>query len=56
MNLFPLVPLDGGRMLDDLLKEYLPERLATPIRYATIGIGLVLLGLNLWPAIVNLAG
>jgi membrane-associated protease RseP (regulator of RpoE activity) len=56
MNLFPLVPLDGGRMLDDLLKEYLPERPATPIRYATIGIGLALLGLNLWPAIMNLAG
>lgn len=55
MNLFPLVPLDGGRMLDDILKEYLPEGLARPLRYAVIGVGLLLLGLNLWPAIMNLA-
>ena len=55
MNLFPLVPLDGGRMLDDVLKEYLPEGLAKPLRYAVIGIGVVLLGLNLWPALLNLA-
>ena len=54
MNLFPLVPLDGGRMLDDLIKEYLPERIAKPIRYATIGIGLFLLALNVLPAILNL--
>lgn len=56
MNLFPLVPLDGGRMLDDLLKEYLPEGIAKPIRYMTIGIGLTLLALNIWPALMNLAG
>lgn len=55
MNLFPLIPLDGGRMLDDVLKEYLPESVANPIRYATIGIGLLLLALNLWPALLNLA-
>ncbi|AHL22936.1 site-2 protease family protein [Thermococcus nautili] len=55
MNLFPLVPLDGGRMLDDVIKEYLPERVAKPIRYATIGIGLFLLALNVLPAILNLA-
>ncbi|ASJ01651.1 site-2 protease family protein [Thermococcus gorgonarius] len=54
MNLFPLVPLDGGRMLDDLLKGYLPEKIAKPARYVTIGVGLVLLALNLWPAIMNL--
>ncbi|NJE54437.1 site-2 protease family protein [Thermococcus sp. 21S9] len=55
MNLFPLVPLDGGRMLDDVIKEYLPEKVARPIRYATIGIGLFLLALNVLPAILNLA-
>lgn len=54
MNLFPLVPLDGGKMLDDVLKEYLPKSLANPIRYFTIGTGLALLALNLWPALVNL--
>jgi len=56
MNLFPLVPLDGGRMLDDVLKAYLPEGIVNPVRYAAIGIGLLLLLLNLWPAIVNLGG
>ncbi|MBP1911563.1 site-2 protease family protein [Thermococcus stetteri] len=56
MNLFPLVPLDGGRMLDDVLKEYLPENIARPLRYTTIGVGLLLLALNLWPALMNLAG
>ncbi len=56
MNLFPLVPLDGGRMLDDVLKTYLPEKIVTPVRYFTIGIGLVLLLLNIWPAIMNLGG
>ncbi len=55
MNLFPLVPLDGGRMLDDLLKEYIPEGIAKPLRYAVIAIGLTLLGLNLWPALLHLA-
>ncbi len=55
MNLFPLVPLDGGRMLDDVLKEYLPESIAKPIRRGIIAVGLLLLGLNLWPAIMNLA-
>ena len=56
MNLFPLVPLDGGRMLDDVLKAYLPEKIVNPVRYFTIGIGLVLLLLNIWPAIMNLGG
>jgi membrane-associated protease RseP (regulator of RpoE activity) len=56
MNLFPLVPLDGGRMLDDVVKAYLPERVAKPVRYFTIGVGLFLLALNLWPALANLVG
>ncbi len=56
MNLFPLVPLDGGKMLDDVVKEYLPERIARPLRYATIGIALFLLALNLLPAFRNLLG
>ncbi|WP_297458932.1 site-2 protease family protein [Thermococcus sp.] len=56
MNLFPLVPLDGGRMLDDVFKHYLPERIAKPVRYFTIGAGLFLLGLNLIPAVLNLFG
>jgi len=56
MNLFPLVPLDGGRMLDDLIKEYLPEGVAVPLRYAVIGVGLLLLALNLLPALLRLGG
>ncbi|ASJ08224.1 metalloprotease [Thermococcus siculi] len=56
MNLFPLVPLDGGRMLDDVFKRYLPEGIAKPVRYFTIGVGLFLLALNIIPAILNLAG
>ena len=56
MNLFPLVPLDGGKMLDDVVKEYLPERVARPVRYATIGVALFLLALNLLPAFRNLLG
>ncbi|WP_297471205.1 site-2 protease family protein [Thermococcus sp.] len=56
MNLFPLVPLDGGRMLDDVIKEYLPEKVAKPVRYATIGIGLFLLAVNVIPAVLNLVG
>ncbi len=54
MNLFPLVPLDGGKMLDDVLKAFLPKSVANPLRYLTIGTGLVLLALNLWPALMNL--
>ncbi len=54
MNLFPLVPLDGGRMLDDVFKRYLPDGIANPVRYLTIGTGLLLLALNLWPALMNL--
>jgi len=56
MNLFPLVPLDGGRMLDDLIKEYLPERMAKPVRYTAIGVSLVLLALNILPAVARLFG
>ncbi len=56
MNLFPLVPLDGGKMLDDVVKEYLPDRIARPVRYATIGVALFLLALNLLPAFRNLLG
>ncbi|KQH83455.1 site-2 protease family protein [Thermococcus thioreducens] len=56
MNLFPLVPLDGGRMLDDVVRTYLPEKVAKPVRYFTIGVGLSLLALNLWPALTNLVG
>ncbi|QDA32212.1 PDZ domain-containing protein [Thermococcus indicus] len=56
MNLFPLVPLDGGRMLDDVFKRYLPENVAKPVRYFTIGVGLFLLALNILPALRNLIG
>lgn len=51
MNLFPLVPLDGGRMLMDTLKEFLPEKPAKIIGYSIMGIGLVLLGINVIVAI-----
>ncbi|WP_048150746.1 site-2 protease family protein [Palaeococcus ferrophilus] len=56
MNLFPLVPLDGGKMLDETLREFLPEGIAKPISYAFIAIGLLLLGINLLPALAGLAG
>ncbi|NJE08440.1 PDZ domain-containing protein [Thermococcus sp. M39] len=56
MNLFPLIPLDGGRMLDETLKEFLPEKIAKPISFAFIGIGVLLLAINLIPAIRNLIG
>jgi membrane-associated protease RseP (regulator of RpoE activity) len=56
MNLFPLVPLDGGRMFDDVVKEYLPESLVNPVRYTAIGIGLLLLAVNLIPAVLSIGG
>ncbi|ANF22364.1 site-2 protease family protein [Thermococcus piezophilus] len=56
MNLFPLIPLDGGRMLDDIVNAYLPENVAKPVRHFTIGVGLFLLALNLWPALRSLVG
>lgn len=56
MNLFPLVPLDGGKMLDDVLKEYLPEKIAKPMSYFIIGVGLFLLTVNLVPAFKGLFG
>jgi len=56
MNLFPLVPLDGGRMLDETLKEFLPEEVAKPLRFSIIGLGVFLLAVNLIPALANLLG
>ena len=56
MNLFPLVPLDGGRMFEDVVKEYLPESIGKPVRYAAIGVGLLLLAINIIPALAGLAG
>jgi len=56
MNLFPLIPLDGGRMLDETLKEFLPDKIAKPISFAFLGIGILLLAINLIPAIRNLIG
>jgi len=55
MNLFPLIPLDGGRMLDDVLKRLLPKRVVNPVRYTIIGVGLILFALNFWPALMNLS-
>lgn len=56
MNLFPLIPLDGGKILDETLKEFLPEGIAKSLTYAFIAIGLLLLGINLLPALASLAG
>ena len=56
MNLFPLIPLDGGRMLDETLREFFPEKIARPISFAFLGIGILLLAINLIPAIRNLIG
>jgi membrane-associated protease RseP (regulator of RpoE activity) len=56
MNLFPLIPLDGGRMLDDVFKEYLPQKLARALSFAFIGVGVLLLAINLIPALRSLIG
>ncbi|WP_087035269.1 site-2 protease family protein [Thermococcus litoralis] len=56
MNLFPLVPLDGGKMLDDVLKAFLPSKVAKSITYLFVGIGLFLLAVNLFPALRSLLG
>ncbi|MDK2853481.1 MAG: hypothetical protein PWQ92_375 [Thermococcaceae archaeon] len=56
MNLFPLVPLDGGKMIDDVLKAVLPSKVARAITYLFVGIGLFLLAVNLFPALRGLLG
>ncbi|KPU63390.1 metalloprotease [Thermococcus sp. EP1] len=56
MNLFPIIPLDGGKMLDDILKSFLPSKVAKSITYLFVGIGLFLLAINLFPALRNLLG
>lgn len=56
MNLFPLIPLDGGRMLDDVFKEYLPQKLARALTFTFIGVGVLLLAINLIPALRGLIG
>ena len=56
MNLFPIIPLDGGKMLDDILKSFLPSKVAKSITYLFVGIGLFLLAVNLFPALRNLLG
>ncbi|MDK2782853.1 MAG: hypothetical protein PWQ32_442 [Thermococcaceae archaeon] len=56
MNLFPLVPLDGGKMIDDVLKAVLPSKVAREITYLFVGIGLFLLAVNLFPALRGLLG
>ncbi|USH00972.1 site-2 protease family protein [Thermococcus argininiproducens] len=56
MNLFPIIPLDGGKMLDDILKSFLPSKIAKSITYLFVGIGLFLLAINLFPALRNLLG
>ncbi|NJE25655.1 PDZ domain-containing protein [Thermococcus sp. MV5] len=56
MNLFPIIPLDGGKMLDDILKSFLPSKIAKSITYLFVGVGLFLLAINLFPALRNLLG
>ncbi|MCD6188921.1 MAG: site-2 protease family protein, partial [Thermococcus sp.] len=56
MNLFPLIPLDGGKMLDDILKAFLPSKVAKSITYLFVGVGLFLLAVNLFPALRSLLG
>ena len=56
MNLFPIVPLDGGKILDESLKAFLPSKVAKSITYLFIGIGIFLLAVNLFPALKGLLG
>ena len=55
MNLLPLYPLDGGRMLMDTLTEKFP-RLGKPIGYSIVALSLVLLIINILPSIRGLTG
>nr|WP_148266038.1 site-2 protease family protein [Pyrococcus sp. ST04] len=55
MNLLPLYPLDGGRMLMDSLKELWP-RFGKHVGYSIMAISLLLLVINIIPAIRGLVG
>ncbi|WP_372842774.1 site-2 protease family protein [Pyrococcus kukulkanii] len=55
MNLLPLYPLDGGRMLMDTLTEKFP-RVGKPIGYSIVALSLVLLIINILPSIRGLTG
>ncbi|AEH25225.1 site-2 protease family protein [Pyrococcus yayanosii] len=56
MNLFPIIPLDGGRMVDDILKALLPRTVARLLRYSIMAVGVLLLAINLIPALRGLLG
>ncbi|ASJ15923.1 metalloprotease [Thermococcus chitonophagus] len=55
MNLLPLYPLDGGRMLMDTLTEKFP-RIGRPIGYSVAILSLILLIINIIPSIRGLIG
>nr|WP_231833706.1 site-2 protease family protein [Pyrococcus horikoshii] len=55
MNLLPVIPLDGGRMLIDTLTELSPK-FGKAIGYSIMLISLLLLGINLIPAIRGFVG
>lgn len=51
MNLFPLLPLDGGKIVQDILKEYTNDKTSKIVTYALSVIGLGLILLNIFPGI-----
>lgn len=56
MNFFLFVFFDGGRMLDDVFKEYFLEKIVRLVRYMIIGVGLFFFVLNLWLVLLNFVG
>lgn len=55
MNLLPVIPLDGGRMLIDTLTELSP-RFGKIVGYSIMVLSLILLGINLLPTIRGFVG
>ncbi|AEC51688.1 serine protease htra related protein [Pyrococcus sp. NA2] len=55
MNLLPVIPLDGGRMLIDTLTEASPK-FGRLLGYSIMILSLILLGINLIPAIRGFVG
>lgn len=49
MNLFPLMPLDGGKIVLEISKKFTNEKIAKGITYTLSIVGAVLLLLNIFP-------
>ena len=51
MNLFPLIPLDGGKMVMEISKRFTNEKIAKGITYSLSIVGAGLLILNIFPGL-----